>query len=93
MPPVRLGVILLNRWLQLSRSLLVIGQCFNYWVWYKNVIIERIKEAAQFVDINQLCISPQCGFASTEEGNILTEEAQWAKLDLIKEIADEVWGN
>mgnify|MGYP002651814108 CR=1 FL=1 len=56
-------------------------------------IIERIKEAAQFVDINQLCISPQCGFASTEEGNILTEEAQWAKLDLIKEIADEVWGN
>lgn len=59
----------------------------------KNVIIERIKEAAQFVDINQLCISPQCGFASTEEGNILTEEAQWAKLDLIKEIADEVWGN
>ncbi|QNS14319.1 5-methyltetrahydropteroyltriglutamate--homocysteine S-methyltransferase [Mannheimia bovis] len=58
----------------------------------KNAIIERIKEAAQIVPINQLCLSPQCGFASTEEGNILTEEAQWAKLNLIKEIAEEVWG-
>ncbi|STY64429.1 Uncharacterised protein [Mannheimia haemolytica] len=59
----------------------------------KNVIIERIKEAAQIVPINQLCLSPQCGFASTEEGNILTEAAQWAKLNLIKEIAEEVWGS
>ena len=50
----------------------------------KTAVIERIKEATQFVDINQLCLSPQCGFASTEEGNILTEQAQWAKLDLIK---------
>ncbi|WP_410471789.1 5-methyltetrahydropteroyltriglutamate--homocysteine S-methyltransferase [Faucicola mancuniensis] len=57
----------------------------------KTAVIERIKEATQFVDINQLCLSPQCGFASTEEGNILTEQAQWAKLDLIKEISDEVW--
>lgn len=55
-------------------------------------IIERIKEAAQYVDINQLCLSPQCGFASTEEGNILTEEQQWAKLNFIREIAEEVWG-
>lgn len=58
----------------------------------KSEIIERIKEAAQIVPINQLCLSPQCGFASTEEGNILTESAQWAKLNLIKEIAEEVWG-
>ncbi|MDD0823128.1 5-methyltetrahydropteroyltriglutamate--homocysteine S-methyltransferase [Mannheimia sp. AT1] len=58
----------------------------------KNAIIARIQEAAKIVPINQLCLSPQCGFASTEEGNILTEEAQWAKLDLIKEIAEEVWG-
>ncbi|OOS03669.1 5-methyltetrahydropteroyltriglutamate--homocysteine methyltransferase [Moraxella cuniculi DSM 21768] len=58
----------------------------------KNEIIARIQEATQYVDINQLCLSPQCGFASTEEGNILTEEAQWAKVALIREIADEVWG-
>ncbi len=55
-------------------------------------IIARIKEAAQYVDINQLCLSPQCGFASTEEGNILTEEQQWAKLDFIRDITEEVWG-
>ena len=40
----------------------------------------------------QFCLSPQCGFASTEEGNTLTEEQQWAKLRLIVELADEVWG-
>lgn len=51
----------------------------------------RIAEAAQYVDINQLCLSPQCGFASTEEGNNLTEDQQWAKIKLIKDIADEVW--
>jgi 5-methyltetrahydropteroyltriglutamate--homocysteine methyltransferase len=44
------------------------------------------------VDINQLCLSPQCGFASTEEGNILTEEQQWKKLDFIRSIVEEVWG-
>ncbi|HBO38881.1 MAG TPA: methionine synthase, partial [Pasteurellaceae bacterium] len=58
----------------------------------KDEIIARIKEAAQYVDINQLCLSPQCGFASTEEGNILTEEQQWAKLNFIREIVEEVWG-
>ncbi|OBX09632.1 methionine synthase [Gallibacterium salpingitidis] len=58
----------------------------------KNAIIERIKEAAQYVDINQLCLSPQCGFASTEEGNVLTEEQQWKKLEFIREISEEVWG-
>ncbi len=44
------------------------------------------------MSLDRLSISPQCGFASTEEGNILTEEEQWQKLKLIKEIADEVWG-
>ncbi|MOA54053.1 5-methyltetrahydropteroyltriglutamate--homocysteine methyltransferase [compost metagenome] len=57
----------------------------------KEEIIARIKEAAKIVDINQICLSPQCGFASTEEGNLLTEEQQWSKLALIKEIADELW--
>ncbi|WP_025676283.1 5-methyltetrahydropteroyltriglutamate--homocysteine S-methyltransferase [Paenibacillus polymyxa] len=57
----------------------------------KQTVINRIKEATQFVDINYICLSPQCGFASTEEGNILTEEQQWKKLAFIKEIADEIW--
>ncbi len=52
----------------------------------------RIEEAAKFVDIDQLCLSPQCGFASTEEGNMLAEEEQWAKLRMIVELAEEVWG-
>jgi methionine synthase II (cobalamin-independent) len=52
----------------------------------------RIDQAAKFVDIEQLCLSPQCGFASTEEGNTLAEEEQWAKLRMIVELAEEVWG-
>lgn len=58
----------------------------------KEAIIARIHEAAQYVPLDQLCLSPQCGFASTEEGNILTEEQQWNKLKFIKEISEEVWG-
>ncbi|SER19586.1 Methionine synthase II (cobalamin-independent) [Gracilibacillus ureilyticus] len=58
----------------------------------KSAIKKRIEEASQYVDIDRLCISPQCGFASTEEGNILTEDQQWNKLRLIKEVAEEVWG-
>lgn len=54
-------------------------------------IIKRIREATNYLPINQLCLSPQCGFASTEEGNLLTEEEQWAKIALIKKIADSVW--
>ena len=50
-----------------------------------------VEEATQYLDINRICLSPQCGFASTEEGNILTEEQQWNKLAFIKEIADEIW--
>lgn len=57
----------------------------------KDAIVARIKEAAAIVDINQICLSPQCGFASTEEGNLLTEEEQWQKLAFIKEIAEEIW--
>jgi 5-methyltetrahydropteroyltriglutamate--homocysteine methyltransferase len=52
----------------------------------------RIDEAARFVDIEQLALSPQCGFASTEEGNVLAEDEQWAKLRMIVELAEEVWG-
>lgn len=51
----------------------------------------RIAEAAQFVSLDQICLSPQCGFASTEEGNSLTEEQQWAKLHLVVDIAKDVW--
>lgn len=52
---------------------------------------QRIKEAAQFVSLEQICLSPQCGFASTEEGNSLTEAQQWAKLRLVVDIANRVW--
>ncbi|MGH6664118.1 MAG: 5-methyltetrahydropteroyltriglutamate--homocysteine S-methyltransferase [Pseudolabrys sp.] len=59
----------------------------------KDDIKRRIDQAAKFVPLEQLCLSPQCGFASTEEGNILAEDEQWAKLRMIVEIAQEVWGN
>jgi len=52
----------------------------------------RIDDAARFVSLDQLCLSPQCGFASTEEGNVLTEDEQWAKLSRIVEVARAVWG-
>jgi 5-methyltetrahydropteroyltriglutamate--homocysteine methyltransferase len=52
----------------------------------------RIDAATKFVDIDQLALSPQCGFASTEDGNLLAEEEQWAKLRMIVELAREVWG-
>jgi 5-methyltetrahydropteroyltriglutamate--homocysteine methyltransferase len=57
----------------------------------KDDIKRRIDEATKYVTLDQLCLSPQCGFASTEEGNILTEDEQWAKLRMIVEIANEVW--
>lgn len=59
----------------------------------KKAIIERIHEAEKYVPLDRLYLSPQCGFASCEIGNKLTEEQQWAKLKLVKEIAEEVWGN
>jgi 5-methyltetrahydropteroyltriglutamate--homocysteine methyltransferase len=58
----------------------------------KDELKRRIDQAAKFIDLDQLCLSPQCGFASTEEGNILAEDEQWAKLKMIVEIAKEVWG-
>lgn len=57
----------------------------------KEAIKTRIKEASQYVPLEQLCLSPQCGFASTHHGNILTEEEQWNKLKFIVDIANEVW--
>jgi 5-methyltetrahydropteroyltriglutamate--homocysteine methyltransferase len=57
----------------------------------RDAIKRRIDEAAKYAPLEQLCLSPQCGFASTEEGNILTEEEQWAKLGMIVDIAREVW--
>jgi 5-methyltetrahydropteroyltriglutamate--homocysteine methyltransferase len=58
----------------------------------KDELKRRIDQAAKFIPLEQLCLSPQCGFASTEEGNVLTEEQQWAKLRMIVEVAQEVWG-
>ena len=58
----------------------------------RDTILRRIEEAARFAPLDQLALSPQCGFASTEEGNTLAEEEQWAKLRTIVAIADEVWG-
>jgi 5-methyltetrahydropteroyltriglutamate--homocysteine methyltransferase len=55
-------------------------------------IKRRIQEATKYVALDQLCLSPQCGFASTEEGNVLAEDEQWAKLRMIVELAEEVWG-
>jgi 5-methyltetrahydropteroyltriglutamate--homocysteine methyltransferase len=57
----------------------------------KDELKRRIDQAAKFVPLDQLCLSPQCGFASTEEGNILAEDEQWAKLKMIVQIAEEVW--
>lgn len=59
----------------------------------RQAVIKRINEATNYVPLNNLALSTQCGFASTEEGNVLTQEQQWAKIDLVKSIADEVWSN
>jgi 5-methyltetrahydropteroyltriglutamate--homocysteine methyltransferase len=58
----------------------------------KDDLKRRIEEAAKYAPLDQLCLSGQCGFASTEEGNVLSEAEQWAKLAMIVELADEVWG-
>ena len=59
----------------------------------KDDIKRRIEEASKHADLDQLALSPQCGFASTEEGNVLAEDEQWAKLRMIVELAEEVWGD
>jgi 5-methyltetrahydropteroyltriglutamate--homocysteine methyltransferase len=56
----------------------------------KDDVKRRIDEATKYVGLDQLCLSPQCGFASTEEGNTLAEDEQWAKLRMIVEVADEI---
>jgi len=58
----------------------------------KDTVKRRIDEAAKFAPLEQLALSPQCGFASTEEGNVLTEEQQWAKMREVVEVAEEIWG-
>jgi 5-methyltetrahydropteroyltriglutamate--homocysteine methyltransferase len=58
----------------------------------KDELKRRIEEAATYAPLEQLCLSPQCGFSSTVEGNALSEEQQWAKLRLIVEVAEDVWG-
>ena len=58
----------------------------------KEEVIARIKEASQYIPLENIYLSTQCGFASTEEGNVITEEDQWKKIALIKEIVEEVWG-
>jgi methionine synthase II (cobalamin-independent) len=59
----------------------------------KEFIIGRIKEAAQYIPLENMCLSPQCGFSSTAHGNELTQDAQWAKLEMIVNISKEVWGD
>ena len=58
----------------------------------KDDLKRRIDAAAKYLPLEQLALSPQCGFASTEEGNLLTEAEQWAKLRLCVEVAQEMWG-
>jgi methionine synthase II (cobalamin-independent) len=57
----------------------------------KDGLMRRIEEASRYAPLEQLCLSPQCGFSSTVEGNVLSEDEQWAKLELIVEVAQEVW--
>ena len=59
----------------------------------KDALKRRIEEASHFVPLENLCLSPQCGFASTHHGNKLTAEQQWKKLELVVEVAREVWGD
>ena len=58
----------------------------------KETVKRRLDEAAKFMPMEQMALSPQCGFASTEEGNVLTEAQQWAQMREVVEIAEEVWG-
>jgi len=58
----------------------------------RDEIKRRVEEASRFVPLDRLGLSPQCGFASTEEGNLLSEDEQWAKLRMVVELADEIWG-
>jgi 5-methyltetrahydropteroyltriglutamate--homocysteine methyltransferase len=59
----------------------------------RGLIERRIEEATRFVALEQLCLSPQCGFASTEEGNLLNEDEQWRKLRFVVDVARAVWND
>ena len=59
---------------------------------FKSLVEERVRLAARYIPLDRLCVSPQCGFASCEIGNKLTEEQQWAKLRLVQEVAKDIWG-
>ncbi len=56
-----------------------------------DLLVKRVQEAAQYFPLDNLCVSPQCGFASTEEGNELTEQEQWDKIDLVVKTAQKIW--
>ena len=58
----------------------------------EGLLVSRINEAAKYVPLENLCLSPQCGFASCECGNKLTEDEQWAKVALVRRVAERVWG-
>ena len=58
----------------------------------RDEIERRIEEATKYIGLDQLCLSPQCGFASTDEGNLLAQNQQWAKLRMIVELSQEIWG-
>ena len=58
----------------------------------KDDLKRRIDEAAKFVPLDDLCLSPQCGFSSTHHGNALSQDDQWRKLERVVEVANEVWG-
>ena len=58
----------------------------------KDALKRRIDEAAKFVSLDRLCLSPQCGFSSTHHGNALSQDDQWRKLERVLEVAHEVWG-
>ena len=59
----------------------------------RDLILRRIEEASQYIDVEQLCLSPQCGFASAAAGNLLSEDEQKRKLAFVIEVADEIWGS
>jgi len=59
----------------------------------KDTIKRRIDDAARFVPLDDLCLSPQCGFSSTHHGNAISQDDQWRKLELIVEVSREVWGD
>ena len=59
----------------------------------RQALIDRVMEAARYMPLANMCLSPQCGFSSTVEGNQITEDEQWAKLRLVIDTAREIWGD